>query len=45
MVRGLMLDEWPLEPRGAEGRLYGPLWAAGMVVNLDVDSCEGTSTP
>lgn len=30
---------------GADGRLYGPLFAAGMVVSIDVDSCAATSDP
>lgn len=30
---------------GPDGRLYGPLYAAGMVVGIDVDSCERTSLP
>jgi sugar lactone lactonase YvrE len=30
---------------GPDGRLYGPLYAAGMVVGIDVDSCESTSQP
>ena len=30
---------------GPDGRLYGPLLAAGMVVGIDVDSCEATSQP
>ena len=30
---------------GPDGRLYGPIWSAGMVVSIDVDSCEGTSDP
>ncbi|MDF1524019.1 MAG: hypothetical protein P1P87_14535 [Trueperaceae bacterium] len=28
-----------------DGRLYGPLLAAGMVIAFDVDSCEATSSP
>ena len=30
---------------GPDGRLYGPLYAAGMVIGFDVDSCESTSQP
>lgn len=30
---------------GPDGRLYGPLFAAGMVVSIDVNSCENTSNP
>ena len=30
---------------GPDGRLYGPLAAAGMFISLDVDSCDGTSDP
>ncbi|HEX6033551.1 MAG TPA: hypothetical protein VFY83_03915 [Anaerolineales bacterium] len=30
---------------GPDGRLYGPLFAAGIVVSIDVDSCENTSNP
>ncbi|MBW6457387.1 MAG: SMP-30/gluconolactonase/LRE family protein [Trueperaceae bacterium] len=30
---------------GPDGRLYGPLLMAGMVIGFDVDSCEGTSSP
>ena len=30
---------------GPDGRLYGPLFAAGMVVSIDVDSCDNTSDP
>lgn len=30
---------------GPDGRLYGPLFAAGMVVSIDVDSCNDTSNP
>lgn len=30
---------------GPDGRLYGPLLAAGMVIGFDVDSCEATSSP
>lgn len=29
---------------GPDGRLYGPIWLAGMVVSLDVDSCSPTPT-
>jgi sugar lactone lactonase YvrE len=30
---------------GPDGRLVGPLLAAGMVISFDVDSCEATSDP
>jgi sugar lactone lactonase YvrE len=30
---------------GPDGRLYGPLFAAGMVISIDVDSCNATSDP
>lgn len=30
---------------GPDGRLYGPLLLAGMVIGFDVDSCEATSNP
>jgi sugar lactone lactonase YvrE len=30
---------------GPDGRLYGPLLLAGMVIGFDVDSCEATSSP
>jgi len=30
---------------GPDGRLYGPLLAAGMFISIDVDSCDGTSDP
>ncbi len=30
---------------GPDGRLYGPLFAVGIVVSIDVDSCENTSNP
>jgi sugar lactone lactonase YvrE len=30
---------------GPDGRLYGPLLAAGTVIGFDVDSCEATSSP
>jgi sugar lactone lactonase YvrE len=30
---------------GPDGRLVGPLLAAGTVIAFDVDSCEGTSDP
>ena len=30
---------------GPDGRLYGPLVLAGMVIGFDVDSCEATSDP
>jgi sugar lactone lactonase YvrE len=30
---------------GPDGRLYGPLFAAGLVVSLDVDACEASSDP
>lgn len=30
---------------GPDGRLYGPLHAAGMLIGIDVDSCEATSDP
>ena len=30
---------------GPDGRLYGPLHAAGMLIGFDVDSCEATSDP
>ena len=30
---------------GPDGRLYGPLFAAGLVVSLDVDACEASSNP
>ena len=30
---------------GPDGRLVGPLQANGMVISIDVDSCEGTSDP
>ena len=30
---------------GPDGRLYGPLFAAGMVISIDVDSCDNTSDP
>ncbi|MFU8889014.1 MAG: hypothetical protein ACNA8N_10480 [Trueperaceae bacterium] len=30
---------------GPDGRLVGPLLAAGMVIAFDVDSCEATSDP
>ncbi len=30
---------------GPDGRLYGPLFAAGKVVSIDVNSCENTSNP
>jgi len=30
---------------GPDGRLYGPLFAAGLVVSLDVDACTNSSNP
>lgn len=30
---------------GPDGRLYGPLFAVGRVVSLDVDTCTNTSEP
>jgi sugar lactone lactonase YvrE len=30
---------------GPDGRLYGPLFAVGIVVSIDVDSCVNTSDP
>ena len=30
---------------GPDGRLYGPIVTQGMVVSIDVDSCQETSTP
>ncbi len=30
---------------GPDGRLYGPLFAVGMVISIDVDSCDATSDP
>lgn len=29
---------------GPDGRLYGPIWMLGMVVSIDVDSCDPTPT-
>lgn len=30
---------------GPDGRLYGPLFAAGKVISIDVDSCENSTDP
>ena len=30
---------------GPDGRLYGPIFTAGLVVSLDVDACEASSDP
>lgn len=30
---------------GPDGRLYGPLFAVGIVISIDVDSCDATSDP
>ena len=30
---------------GPDGRLYGPLFAVGNVISIDVDSCDATSDP
>jgi len=30
---------------GPDGRLYGPLFAVGIVISIDVDSCSATSDP
>jgi sugar lactone lactonase YvrE len=30
---------------GPDGRLYGPLFAVGIVISIDVDSCTATSDP
>jgi len=30
---------------GPDGRLYGPLYAAQMVVSVDVDACDASSNP
>ena len=29
---------------GPDGRLYGPIWLLGIVVSIDVDSCDPTPT-